>query len=372
MTSNVTMENLNFTVSYESQTLGNISLPILELMPGTTTYTVETNFTVTNNTLFNELLNRYLTGSEVPLTVRGAPGGTDILSMVLADYETTIILPAMDLDVQVVGFDLVGTTSSTVHVVANITLTNPLSMNVTLQAANLTLAYQGSPIGNLTLGDVTLTPGVNLITVDIYLSQDYNESAITELLSNYLNGITSEITVWGWFTSDLGGIIAPADVEFQTATVLVGIEDELLQSISIDSITISLTTWSITIDASAVIFNPLSFDVNITSMSYDIYFDDDDGASMWPYSYPPRNDIFLATVTHDYSSDYLEIQGSSTATVNAQVSISDTELAVRLYDEYYVDNDLHVDILNGQLTVRLGAFEITLAFSFTNMYVPNS
>ena len=374
--SNVTVENLNFSLYYQGEFLGNLSLPTLNVQRGIHPYNLIVNFTIANQTLLDVLLTDYFTGAQIPLLVTGAPGGTDILSKALEGYSTWITLPPLDLEPEILSFDIVDSTSDSLHVQANISLTNPAAMNITIQSVNLTLLYNGEIVGNVSLGNIVLEPGQNIVQADIYLTTQYNETALEEMLSGYLVGENQTIRVEGEFQGDMDGLINMTYVSFAANATLEGIQEDLIQQVVVTGISVTLDFYtgsgSYTIYSTATIYNPLPFDINITYLSYDLYFDDDDGASIFGFpTYGPRSNIYLTTMTHNYTSNPLELASNSTQDINDQFTSSDVELAVRLYDEYYVDNDLYIDIRNGKLTVMLGPFQITLSFEFEDIYVPN-
>ncbi len=372
----VDLNNLTFSVEYENNMLGNITLPPMHVLRGVHIYSVLINFTIANETAIQQLLTDYVHGRTIPLLVKGLPNGTDILSKVLANYSTTIILPPLNLNPRITNFTLVNTTADTIHVKMEIALDNNANMNITLNSANFTIYFEGEKIGNLTISNYTLIIGTNYIQSDVYLVKG-NSSALNDLLSNYIMGLNSTVTIMGNFSTDLQGSINMTSVNVNLNTSLVGIQENIIQSVTISSITINLSynaltntiTASYTVNAVANIKNPLPFDINITYITYDIYFDDPDGASFYIVSYPPKDNIYITTITENYTTP-VGVSGNGTASLTASYTSSDVELAVRLNDEYNSKNQLHIDIRSGTMVVQIGEFEITLNFEFNNVYVP--
>ncbi len=371
----VDLNNLTFAVEYEHNKLGNITLPAMHVLRGVHIYSVLINFTIANETAIQILLTDYVHGRHIELLVKGMPNGTDILSKVLANYSTYIVLPPLNLNPRITNFTLVDTTADTIHVKMEIALDNNANMNITLDSANFTIYFKGEVIGNLTISNYTLIVGTNYIQSDVYLVKG-NSSTLNDLLSNYIMGLNSTVMIVGNFSTDLEGSINMTSVDVNLTTSLVGIQESLIESVTVDTISINLSynpitgtiTASYTVNAVANIRNPLPFDINITYITYEIYFNDPDGASFYILSYPPKNNIYLTTIEENYTTP-VGVAGDSTTSLTASYTSSNVEMAIRLNDEYNSKNQLHIDIRSGTMVVQIGEFEITLNFAFSNVYV---
>jgi len=264
---NVNLDNLNFSIYYQGQLLGNLSLPEIEVLRGIHLYILVSNFTIANNTLLDELLTNYFKGVQISLHIVGIPGGSDILSRALSGYDTWIVLPSLDLETSIISIEFVDATADTLDLTANMSLTNPSAMNITLNSLNVTLFYEGSEIGNATIGNVELVPGLNYVLANISLTKAYNETAISKLLSGYMVGESNTVAIEGEFDGDLNGLISMTSVEFAAATTLEGIQQEIIQGITILSVIVELSTMGFTVNARATVYNPLTFQINVTMMS---------------------------------------------------------------------------------------------------------
>ncbi len=364
----VSVDDLNFTVHYQGVTLGNITVPAMTISPGTSDYTIFATFVVSNGTAFENLLRSYLRDEVITLQITGAPNGTDIISQVLESYNVSLTLPSIHLDAKILNLEMVNTTSSAIELNVTLSINNDMHMAVNLDYVNLTLYYDGSIIGNLTLNDTLLAHGENIVYATCYLTDYYNSTAISEMLSANIVGYNVTIDFTGEFFSDLGGLINTTNLPFSSSAVIPGVSEDFIQSVEVLVISIQLNPYSYSIDTKVTIYNPYDFDVNITSLTYDVYYDDNDGASYLLLNYPPKDNIYLDTIN---DSNTYEVGATSATSMIAHIVSSDTENAIRLYDEYYTDNDLHVDITGGSVTVRIGAFDVVLHFAYTNMYVPH-
>jgi hypothetical protein len=118
-------------------------------------------------------------------------------------------------------------------------------------------------------------------------------------------------------------------------------------------------------NATATIYNPFNFAINITYLEYDIYFDDADG--VFPV-YAPKNDIFINKTIKDYSLSPIELNSKIQYDMDVLISSSTPELVARLLDEY-VKTNLKIDIKNGIMRGEIGEFTFEIEFSFSDIPV---
>lgn len=101
-------------------------------------------------------------------------------------------------------------------------------------------------------------------------------------------------------------------------------------------------------------------------LTYDVYFNDKDGASI-PFvtSYGAKDNIFVGAF-HDATDFNLAANANS----NRDISFTDNnmERAIRLNDEKS-KGQLKLNILNGIMQVQIGAFIIDIPFEFYNVPV---
>ena len=377
----VNIQNINFTVNHSNQELGIVVFPNLNVDSGTHAYNVSVKFTLTNLTLLSEILTDYLNGEDVTLLFIGNASSTDAVSAVLNNYQENVTLPALVSSIEYGISDLNFKNSTANMCIFNTTLnvTNPSDLNVTL---NITLnaTYEGSWIGNLTITNENLSPGVNLLEVEVILSDEENRTAVEDFLSNYMNGTNTNITLSGNASIQIAGMVSTLNTTLNFEIEWKGLQGNLIQSITLVSISVTYYppgSLSFTANARVTVQNPLNFSINITYLEYDVYFDDPDGYSIPipipPYSYSDvaAYNIFIDDVAKNYTQNPPEVQFSAGETRNLDEAVSNNTQNVcsRLYDEYVQDNDLLIDIRNGIMQIALGDFKVMLEFNFENQVV---
>lgn len=374
----VSVTSLNFTIDYEGSFLGNVTLPAFTAQPGEQIYIIEVSFTPANNTALTELLEKYLSNEPINLTITGDPSGADILSQVLANYVAEIPLPSLDIDPQISGLNVVNSTETTLGFEANITLTNPSKMDIEVGSIDLDLYYHSQQVGTISLPAMTLVPGQNKIEATGYLGMYGNKTNLELFLSNYIGGQELTVGLDGNLQTDLNGIIPTTDIPIATEITFIGVTEDLIQAVMINDIALTLLPFSVDVDTTASILNPMSFAVNITYLQFDLFFDDADGASysvsmFGPhYNYGSASDIYISTITDNRSAGVIELDAGESMLLNYSIVTDDIELAVRLDDEYNKKDQLYVDVLSGTMILQIGSFEVTVSFEFFNVRVPKS
>ncbi|MHA1213943.1 MAG: DUF3712 domain-containing protein [Candidatus Hodarchaeales archaeon] len=364
------LDNVTFDLFYESQFLGNLTLTNLTIQPGSSEYEVALHALVSNQTLITELISDYLNDKTVEINVTGTASGGNMLSTILQNYQNMIVLPNLDLNFSLESFDITNSSASTLDLELNITLNNPTDLEFTIDSLNVSIYYQGYKIGNVTSNPITLTPGLNHITLLGVLSSQDNKANLESFLSSYIKGETTTIIVNGSLYSNFSDILTGStEIPINVSVPIIGIQTDLIQGIEVTMISISLSPIGVTISAEATIQNPMNFDIEIITISYSLYFDDPDGAYFFPTSYPAKNNIFITTLSEDYSSSPLALATNTSDTISDSFTTANTELVVRLYDEYETNSRLKVDILSGSLTIKIGEFEITINFEFFDVPV---
>ncbi|MCD6491372.1 MAG: DUF3712 domain-containing protein [Candidatus Korarchaeota archaeon] len=371
--STVHMETIYFQTYYKGEFLGNVSVGPLDVDPGTHLYTVNVTFTPANQTLLKLLATDYVNGIPVNLTLQGCPTGDDVLSKVVQRYLASILVPPLDLNFQVANFSLINSTETTLVIGMNVTITNPLQTAIDVWNVTLEVYYNDMYIGNCTIDSLSLVPGTVTYEVNGTLDASANRTNINQFLSEYIAGVDILLDVRGTIMTNLSGLIEDSVIPVSFRYTLVGIKKTLITDVNLYSLTIDLGTMTIVATTIANITNPMGFNISITYLEYDIYFDDTDGADVQVgfviVSYPPKSNILIDSIEKDLSSNPIELSANSNTTISEDINIQDEELAVRLYDEYYIDNNLKINILNGIMTIKIGVFEAQVHFEFYNVPV---
>ncbi|MHA1819888.1 MAG: DUF3712 domain-containing protein [Promethearchaeota archaeon] len=376
--SSIELHNLTFNTTYKNEELGLIDFGNITVYSGDHIYSVNSTLTFTNTSLLSDLLTDYLNGSVITLYTEGISNGTDIISEVINGYKQNITLPSSpDFTYDLQTLKLVNSTNSSLTFNSTIEITNPNPLNVTLQSLLFNVSYQGSWIGNITLNNEELNAGVNNISVQVILSDSENKSAVEDFLSNYVSGNDVSLYVYGNISLLLAGMTSTLNITITRTENFAGLDKDIIKSVRLNFIVLTMdwgsSTFNMQANVNATISNPFDFDINVTYIYYKIYFDDDDGFSI-PFiiSYPPKNHIYLDTIEHNYTSSPEQVVASSDKVLNEVISSNNAETCSRLYDEYYNDNDLAIDIESGILEVKIGGFTATLNFNFADVPVPNS
>lgn len=367
------MDSVIFQVEYENGILGNVSLGSIDVAPGTHMYTINVVFTPSNTMLLVVMATNYVNGNPINVTVKGYATSNDVLSLVLRNYVANITIPALNLQFHVDSFDLLETTNTTLIFGVNVTLSNTLQTSIDVWNITFLIYYNNIYIGNCTANYLSLLPGTHTYLFNGTLDASANRTNISAFLSDYIAGKDITLYLSGSIMTDMSGLIQNTAIPVSYQYVLPGIQKTLIDSVSVASITININTMTVDITTRATINNPMNFNISIVSLQYDIYFDDNDGAYITigfiSYSYPPAQNILISSISENLTASPINLSANGSTTISETVSISNTELAVRLYDEYTLKNQLKVNILNGLMTIKIGVFEVQIAFEFYNVPV---
>jgi len=134
---------------------------------------------------------------------------------------------------------------------------------------------------------------------------------------------------------------------------------------------------SYVVKTTITIHNPVNFEINITSFTGLLVYDDDDGAyyeipfvASWTYS--SLTNISLTPLDFNWTAAPRTIAGEGSIQESFTFSGSNIEQGIRLYDEYFTKNQLYVDIINGVVTIQIESFELAIPIEIYDIYVPNT
>jgi LEA14-like dessication related protein len=372
----VMVSGLNFSVTYYGYALGIAEFPDINVLSGTHVYNVAVVFTPSNMTLLSDVITAYLNGTEITLLFTGEASGSNLIASILDGYSEEVTLPPCPAtSFELLGLELVDTTATDILMNATLRITNPAPIPVLIEQLIMDANYEGVKVGNVTANGLTLNPGVNVKEVEICLSTTYgSEAKIEELLSDYIGGQTLALTMNGSVKLSLEGMLYTVNLTLNLPFNLVGLQSSLIGQVQLAFITLQYTpTPSMQATVTATIHNPFDFGIEIKQIQYDVYFNDNDGFYLLGYfNYPAQNNIFIANINRDYGVSPVSIGANANQNLQESISSTNTELCARLYDEYYNDNDLKIDLKNGQMLVKIAAFEITVSFTILQVPVPKT
>jgi LEA14-like dessication related protein len=373
----VSLSDISMDVFYDESTIGDFVTDDFDLVSGNNSVVAEGILDPADDAALQDLAECFLAGVDCDLEVNVTadsivPGLSAALTL---DVTVDTEMPSLDLNPQIVDFALVGATDTDLHVEANISITNPTEMDITLNSLNMSLFYGGYNVGNATIGNTLIEPGSNLVEADIYLTTAYHQASLEALLSEYISGNDATVGVEGEFSANLGGLASLTGVGFADTCTLEGLDEPLIDSVYVLSMGVTVPPFEFgwTATGRVNVSNPMPFAINITALYYDLYYNDNDGVTITflsiTYSYSAQDNIYLTTIDNDYSSTPIEIGASSFTFIDQAISGSDVDDAVRLYDEYTIDGDLICHARSGQMTISIGPFEVTLSFVITDIAV---
>ena len=366
----VDISNVTFNTYYCNELLGLVNFSDLTVESGRKTYLLTVEFILTNASLLSDILTNYLNGNDIEITFIGAANGTDIISSMVDGYKQNITLPASPAFNYTLGsLDLVGSTATTLILNSTITVNNPTPLNVTLVSLFFNATYENSWVGNVTAGPINLRPGQNVIPIQIILSGDVNKSAIEDLLSKHINHISITLNLTGYIRIKIAGMNGTINTTLNFIETLAGVQDDLIQQTRLYMITVDYSVPKMIATVKVTAYNPFDFEINITYLSYDAYFDDPDGAHYLLINYDPDYNIYIDSVAENHSSSPIQMSALGTKDLDANISNFNYETCFRLWCEYEIDRYLEVDILNGKMQVTIGAFQAWISFAYPKIHV---
>ena len=361
------MGRITFNVKFNNSLVGNLTTEELELRNGI--YDISLNCTLFPNEIqaMTRILNKVFAGENVTIVINGARISGEILSGFLADYACNLtIISYGPLGIKIDKISISGGTSNALLLSIILTVTNPTTLEADLPLLYFDIYESGLEVGELTISPTYIHKGDNQLTVPAAL--DGSNEHISSILSRHVNGTDVYLTIRG-SNSNANSVLAQALVGFEQSAVIEGVTEPLITAVYIDDVDIHLNL-GITAYVTVYIHNPTGFTFNVTYLSSDLYFDDNDESSMLFWSYPPQNNIYLGTVVKSLSPPMF-LTGYQNETISASLDVHSIELEVRLYDEYYNDNEFYVDAI-GYIIIKVGAFSVPVYFAQYDIFVPNS
>jgi hypothetical protein len=361
------MGRITFNVRLNDSLVGNLTTDELELKNGM--YEVSLNCTFFPNEIqaMTRILNRVFAGENVTIVINGARISGEILSGFLADYMCNLtIISHGRLGINIDKISISGGTSNALLLSILLTVTNPTTLEADLPTLYFDIYESGLEVGELTLAPTYIHIGENQLSTPATL--DGSNEHISSILSRHVNGTDVCLTIRG-SSSNADSVLAQALVGFEQSAIIEGVTEPLITAVYIDDVDIHLNL-GVTAYVTVHIHNPTGFTFNVTYLSSDLYFDDNDESSMLFWSYPAQSNIYLGNVIKTLSPPMF-LTGYQNETISTTLDVHSIELEVRLYDEYYNDNEFYVDAI-GYIIIKVGAFSVPVYFAQYDIFVPNN
>ncbi|MHA1342237.1 MAG: DUF3712 domain-containing protein [Promethearchaeota archaeon] len=369
--STVSVTGVSFNASYKGEQFGVIDFNQIDVLSGTHEYNILSKLTFLNLSLLDDILSDYLDGKVVSIDLVGVSDGGNIIADIIDGFTQTVNLPTFaGLEYDVENLALLNSTQSTLILDADVKITNKENINVTIVSMILNVTFNNYWVGNLSISNQNVSAGESIIKAQIVISGEVNMTNVNKLLSNYLNKIDSPLHLEGNISAKLEGMTEPLNFTTELDQTLNGMSESLINSISLNFIVLSISPLQMSAYVNVLVNNPFAFDINITYLYTNVTFDDPDGCYIaFLANYPPRNEVFIDIVDKTYSTP-IQIVASSNSIISETISTSNSEVIYRLYDEYYQDNDLLVDMRDGLMYVQIGDFSAEINFEFFDVPVP--
>lgn len=377
-----TVPSIPLDVEYNGSVIGNLETGEMSLDMGWNSFLLNLSVQGMDANERDRFVGDFLKGGELNVTVR--PSDDSEMGYMLSGIEFNVTIgTGVAINITIGNITLTGTTENSLSFRVDVGINNPSSMEIGMNDTLLDVFYKEQDIGNLTIDNQTILPGGNVISTDLVLGSS-NDTLLEEVIAAYVAGDSTTFRVEGTYNVTSPGASSPANWSLALDVVFPGVEESIITGISIDSIVPNINVQmvgfppapqpvvSYTITLTAHLRNPTSIGFNLTRMVYDVYFDDADGAALVfmgqnILNYNARNNIKLTTI--DESPDpAVSFDASEEKGYQAVYVGNDIETGVRLDDEYKQDQ-LDLDLLNGEMTLEMGAFTIDVPFEFRNVHV---
>jgi len=375
-----TFRIVKFNVSYEDNPLGYGEVTTDEFSTQQASHTTDFTLTITDIDYFQlSFIDDFIASEVLVVDIEVVIEFTGALASIPQKTVTkSVDLAGLNnLPLSLKSFELLDVTEDELQLELSVEVENP--SQVSLDIANLyaDIYYNDTIIGNVSKSTFSLNYGNNTFEVVSRLSGS------NALLSDFIGTYLSPDNIF----VDLNLTISLAEFSgdsFKIARTIDNLEvkgvEEDLVSVAIDMINLDISglpgSVTYTIDTTVTIHNPVAFDINVTNFDGLLTYDDADGVFLQIllliWDYPAENNITLTPVSFDWSGSPLEIPSLGDAQDTFSFVDSNIEQGVRLNDEYYIDNDLHVNIIFGTVTIQIYSFIIDVPIEIFDIYVSST
>ena len=359
-TTDATFTINNATVAYESVILGIVHVATSEFSTQQANHLTDFTLEITNQGQFTTFVNDFTARSqlEIVLTVEIKFSGALAALPKQTVTKTIALVGLQELSFSFYSFALIDVTDDALHLEVNATIDNPTALNVNISQLKADIQFESSPLGNVTKSRFIITSGTNDLLLDTWLTGP--KETLSTLLGNYFSKENSTLSFN--YTITLGSTNDGYQFESAPLTfVMEGIQTNLV-TVEVKMINLDISnlpsTVSYIVDTTVFIHNPVDFEINVSSFTGLLTYDDEDGAEysiplVQTWTYSPLANISLTPLDFNWTSAPLMIDGLDVAQENYTFSDSNIEQGIRLFDEYEMKNQLCVNIINGVVTIQI-------------------
>ncbi len=372
---------ITLNVSYNEQHLGDGIVLTPSFSTKEANHSADFTLTITDQPAFADFIDDFSNMTLLTVDIDVVIEFTDALAALGQKTISKSLemngLGALDFSLQ--SFELTNVVEESLFLEVTAEIYNPSPVEVEISSLysdikTLNLTH----IGNITKNNFQIKTGINILQFNTWLDGPKNE--LSDLISTYINSLNT--TLWLNYTitiDELDNLEINKDyfmVEFEGAqTDLISIEVEMI-SLSL-GISLPLVV-SYQVDTTVTITNPMDFEINLTAFYGNLTYNDADGASFsipippTNWNYGPDTMIPITPLDFNWTSAPIELDPLGFKEETVVYTGSDIEQAIRFNDEYFLKNQLYVDIIFGHLYIQIGDFEIDLLISIYDIYVPNN
>lgn len=381
--SGVEIEDVGFevndlTIKYKGTEFGNVSLSKNTFTGTAGLYTTDATVKISNSTAYNGIITDFINSDVLNFTINGLIAFTGGLSS-LPDQpiEKSLAMDGLNgLIPEIQDFELLEATGTTLTFNLTAKFTNPTIMNCSLSNVWIDLLHNGTNVGNASTTSYQMKGGINLLSLNTTLGG--NNTALEQILGNFIMGKNQSITLKVNTEVKIANATAKFVINTTSSVLFKGINVPLVTvgDIVLDiDITVNWggASGAINVKVNTTFHNPLSFSINVSNFVGDLYFDDPDGYSYLSFSNTAQNHIFIDDFNFNdtWAGIPRKIDAKSAKSeIISLAQINNFDMAARLNDEQQKSR-LYVDVENGILNLKIGAFNATLTgLVFRDIYVP--
>ncbi|MGQ4873305.1 MAG: hypothetical protein ACP6IY_04445 [Promethearchaeia archaeon] len=375
----------NFTlilvnITYKGKVIGNASKTNVNIKPGENIIDFLTKLNVSINGLLDDFVQNKTLNFTLDVYMKLDKNG-DLVRI----FQRNISINGMNgLNPIINDINIINATKNTLLLKINATIDNPSQLTANISKIWIDIYYNKNGkqyyVGNATLENYTLILGTNYMLINATFGG--NKTAIEEILSNYIEGKTTNFTLKVNITLSFekGGnnytVNTTILFEFHGTTVkLVDVNDVDINIIITYTWLLGVPTAAqIQINTQFTVHNPMDFKINITNFQGKMYFNDTDGYNLFTLSAGQAYNIYIDDVDFSkWNTNPLTLPASGSTQDTTTTTLSNLTLALRLHDECLVHDRLRITIKQGVMDLQIGGFTIQLTdLVIKDIYIPQS
>jgi hypothetical protein len=357
---------LNFT--YGGQWIGNATIQNFSLSPGVNPFTIQAVLNGSNS----QLINNFIQNASLNLLLNATMqiNWNDPMSSWIPLFSRNITLAGFNgLNPTIQSFSLLNATATQLLLSIQASVINPTTLTSNISRIWVDIWYQGQYLGNASITNTTIIPGTNQMNINATFGG--NSSAISQFLGDYISNVSTPLQLQMNIT--ILGININSSMQYQFPVLT-----HQLVSLAVTIISISPSyPFSYSIDIQVTVNNPMAFPVNVTYFDGTAKYNDIYGVNVpvpmppWSYSYATANNLTLTQVTFsNWATNPLQLPGAGSNHDIYHFTGTDTEEGARLYNIYYVNHALYINIYQGTVSFQIGCFSSIVNVDLLNIKVP--